>query len=74
MIESKIEIRLTPKCVQLYLNGELLNRVQSIDGIKKSEETGLVEVTLTLQTTDLKIRDLDGRLLTIPDCSEVQDV
>lgn len=74
MIEPKIEIRLTPKCVQLYLNGELLNGVQSIDKIEYAENTKIAEVTMRLRTKDLKLRDLDGRLFTIPEYSEVQDV
>lgn len=74
MDEQKIEVRLTPKCVMLFLNGERLRGVTRIDEIKPVEYSNLTEVTMTIQVKEFNVIDLDGNIHSIRDIDEVQDV
>lgn len=74
MNEQKIDVRLTPKCVMVFLNGEHLRGVTRIDEIKSAGYANLTEVTLTMQVGELNVIDLEGNIHSVREFNEVQDV
>lgn len=63
------------KSLTVYMDGQRLERVLRIDGMRSGGEDELAEITLTFSTDEVNYKDVDGKTVDILNgYSEVRDV